>query len=170
MAELTEDIAQKVAANAAEEFVKHYYAALNSSKGGQPPIASFYLSPTDSRTPTISINGEVFHEATLLQSKIDDQPERSQYEVQSFDCQVLNSNYNVGVDDTAISPEKDGRKMSILVLVSGSVKNMKDDIGADIRGFSESIILVPSWDAHASKASKGSRKWLISSQTFRFVL
>ncbi|KAK0109589.1 hypothetical protein ONS95_002274 [Cadophora gregata] len=171
MAEPTEDIEVKVATNAAEDFVSAYYAVLNGSKG-HTSLTSFYLKPTEARPlkPQISMNGKVLQDPAALQSAIADQPERSQYDVQSFDCQVLNSNYNVGVDDTAVGPEKDGRKMSILVLVSGSVKNMKDDVGRETRGFTESIILVPNWEAYNPKAPKGLRKWLISSQTFRFVL
>lgn len=157
-------------ATAAEDFVNTYYAALNGSKG-HANLTSFYLKPTETRPlkPAISMNGKVLQDAAALQTAIDDQPERSHYDVQSFDCQVLNSNYNVGAEESALGPEKDGRKMSILVLVSGSVKKMKDDVGEDARGFTESIVLVPNWDAYSSKAAKGLRKWLISSQTFRFV-
>ncbi|KAL2068704.1 hypothetical protein VTL71DRAFT_15042 [Oculimacula yallundae] len=171
MAEPAEDVAVKVATNAAEDFVNTYYAALNGSKGSTN-LAQFYLKPTSSHPlqAAISMNGKILPDPAALQTAIEDQPERSQYDVQSFDCQVLNSNYNVGVEDSAVAPEKDGRKMSILVLVSGSVKSMRDDVGGDVRGFSESIVLVPNWEAYTPKAPKGLRKWLISSQTFRFVL
>lgn len=156
---------------AAEDFVTSYYATLNGSKG-HTSLMSFYLKPTEARPlkPQISMNGKVLPDPAALQSAIADQPERSQYDVQSFDCHVLNTNYNVGVEDSAVGPEKDGRKMSILVLVSGSVKSIKDDVGGDTRGFTESIILVPNWEAYSSRAPKGLRKWLISSQTFRYVL
>ncbi|KAG4439346.1 hypothetical protein IFR05_005158 [Cadophora sp. M221] len=171
MAEPTEDIEVKVATNAAEDFVNTYYAALNGSKG-HANLASFYLKPTEARPlkSQISMNGKILQDPAALQTAIDDQPERSQYDVQSFDCQVLNSNYNVGVEDNAVGPEKDGRKMSILVLISGSIKSMKDDVGGDSRGFTETIVLVPNWEAYNPKAGKGLKKWLIASQTFRFVL
>lgn len=95
---------------------------------------------------------------------------KAHYEVQSFDCQVINTNYNVGVDETKLDPNKDGKKMSILVMVNGSVKYFKESTDGETRGFTESIVLVPNFEAQGPKAPKGSKRWLIQSQTFRLVL
>jgi NTF2-related export protein 1/2 len=105
-----------------------------------------------------------------LQSIFETQVAKAQYEVQSFDCQVINTNYNVGVDSTKLGPNKDGKKMSILVMVSGSVKYFKESTDGETRGFTENVVLVPNWEAQGPKAPKGLKKWLIQSQTFRLVL
>lgn len=186
MAELAEDIQVKVASNgsrllssfcecranvniAAEDFVDSYYLALN--KEGRSGVTSFYLKPTSTRPikPDISINGNVFDDPTQVPATYDKSTGRAHYDVQSFDCQVLNTNYNIGAEDNGLNIDKDGKKLSVLVMVSGGVKYVKDG-GDEHRGFTESITLAPNWDALNSKASKGEKKWLISSQNFRLVL
>ncbi|KAK2629994.1 hypothetical protein QTJ16_000814 [Diplocarpon rosae] len=167
MSEPTEDTQVKVAANAAEDFVKTFYPTLSRKKGN---IASFYIKPTIANPvkPTITINGNVVADPEAVQAAIDEHEERPKYDVQSYDCQVLNSNYNVGAGDSNLGPDKDGKKMSILVLCSGSVRYPVEDEDAP-RGFTESIVLVPNWESHGPQAAKGLKKWLIASQTFRTV-
>jgi NTF2-related export protein 1/2 len=85
------------------------------------------------------------------------------YEVQSFDCHVVNPNYNVGVvDDAALAPNSDGKKMSIVVMVSGSVKYFKnseeEEARAENRGFTETFVLVPNPEAQNPKAARGLKK------------
>jgi len=65
---------------------------------------------------------------------------------------------------------KDGRKMSILVMVNGSVKYFKENTDGETRGFTESFVLIPNLEAQGPKAAKGAKRWLIQSQTFRLVL
>lgn len=92
------------------------------------------------------------------------------YEAQSFDCQVLNKNYNVGVDESNLGPNKDGKKMSIMVMVCGSVKYYKDGVEGETRGFTETFMLVPNMEAQRPNAARGLRRWLIQSQEFRLVV
>lgn len=105
-----------------------------------------------------------------LQSIFENQVSKAYYEVQSFDCQVINTNYNVGVDEAKLAPSKDGKKMSIMVMVNGSVKYFKEGTDGETRGFTENIVLIPNFEAHEPKAPRGAKKWLIQSQTFRLVL
>lgn len=102
-----------------------------------------------------------------LQEMFEKQVKKAHYEVGGFDCEVINPNYNVGVDETMLGPDKDGRKISILVIVSGSVRYGDD---GETRGFTESVVLVPNWEAQGPKAPKGLKKFLIQSQNFRLVL
>lgn len=90
--------------------------------------------------------------------------------MQSFDCQVINTNYNVGVDEAKHGPNKDGMKMSILVMVNGSVKYFKENTDGETRGFTENVVLIPNPDGQGPKAPKAAKRWLIQSQTFRLVL
>lgn len=135
-------------------------------------MTSFYLkpSPTSPVKANITLNGNIVEHPTALQAIFENQVEKSQYDAQSFDCQVLNANYNISAAEDALGPNKDGKKMSILVMVSGSVKYWKDGGDGEVRGFSETFVLVPNWEAQGPKAAKGAKKWLIQSQNFRLVL
>jgi len=135
-------------------------------------LTSFYIKPTPTspRQADISLNGNILADPEELQAIFEKQVSRAHYEVQSFDCHVLNTNYNVGADDNMLGPDKGGRKMSILVMVSGSVRYWKEGGEGETRGFTENIVLVPNWEAHGPKAARGDKKWLIQSQNFRLVL
>lgn len=80
----------------------------------------------------------------------------------------------MGVDDASLGPDKDGKKMSILLMVSGSVRYSKHGEDGENRGenraFTETFVLVPNWEAQSPKAPKGLKRWLIQSQNFRLVL
>ncbi len=161
--------------SAAQYFVETFYPSLNDPKS-RPTIKNFYVkpNPTSPLKPDISINGNIIADVADLQEVLERADFRAHYEVQSFDCQVLNTNYNVGVPDNALGPDKDGKKMSIMVLVSGSVKYWNEgpmpqgDEG--LRGFTETIILVPNREAQNPRAPNGEKKWLIQGQTFRLVV
>lgn len=94
---------------------------------------------------------------------------RATYEAQSYDCHVINKNYNVGLEESQMAPNKDGRKMSIAVTVSGSVMYCQKDVKCEVRGFTEAIVLVPNMEAYEPMAPRGAKKWLVQSQTFRLV-
>jgi len=171
MAEPTDDVEVKVADNAAETFVQSYYPALNTPNG-QKRLTEYYIKPTLEQ-PTeadISLNGNILSSPADLQATFENQVQKCLYEAQSFDCQVINTNYNVGIDERYIAPDKDGKKMSIMVMVSGSVKYYKDGVEGETRGFTETFLLVPNPEAQGPKAPRGLRKWLIQSQSFRLVL
>ncbi|KAG9244959.1 hypothetical protein BJ878DRAFT_503758 [Calycina marina] len=159
MGDIPEDVLVRVSTQAADDFVKTYYQALDSAKN----LASFYIQAAD-----IWLNGNNIPDPQQLQTFFKDKVGNCQYDAQSHDCSVLNQNCNIGAPDNALGPSSDGSKMSILVLVSGSVKYK--DSSDEARGFTESFTLVPNFEPHSQKAPKGLKKWLIQSQTFRLVV
>lgn len=88
------------------------------------------------------------------------------YELQSFDCQIVNRAYPTttatGVKPSAQMGVKD---MSVLVIVSGHVR-YGESRDQPQRGFSETFVLVPNPSADRGKR----RDWLIQSQNFRLVV
>ena len=116
------------------------------------------------------MNGNIVADPAELQAIFEKLVSRAQYDVTSFDCHALNTNYNVGADESKLGPDKDGKKMSVLVMISGSVRYWKDGGQGETRGFTENIVLVPNWEAQGPKAARGDKKWLIQSQNFRLVL
>jgi len=175
MADISEDTEVKVATDAAQHFVDTFYPTLGNPKT-KATIASFYIKPTlvSPQRPDITLNGNVMTDPSEVQKMFETQIPKAFYEVQSFDCHIVNPNYNVGLDDAALGPNKDGKKMSIVVMVSGSVKYYKtseeEEARAEARGFTETFVLVPNQDAQNPKAAKGLKRWLIQSQNFRLVL
>ncbi|EPQ67044.1 BgtA-21122 [Blumeria graminis f. sp. tritici] len=154
----------------AQNFVETYYPALNNSKG-RLELASFYVNPANasSAKPDITINGHIIPTPNDLQKLFETQVRRAHYDIQSYDAHVLNSNYNFGQEES-LGPDKDGKKISITVMVSGSVRYWMEGEEGDTRGFTESIVLVPNKGSRESKIAKGTtRKWLILSQTFRLI-
>jgi NTF2-related export protein 1/2 len=147
-----------------------YYEAINNQRL-RANLPSFYIKPTPASPlkPDISMNGNIIADPAELQTIFEKQIDKTHYEVQSFDCHVLNTNYNVGANEAALGPDKTGKKMSIMVMISGSTKYWKDGGDGEVRGFTENIVLVPNWEAQSPKAAKGAKRWLIQSQNFRLV-
>ena len=124
--------------------------------------------PDGKPLPTITYNGNVIASAADMQKMFQDRIPATRYEVQSFDCQVINPNYIAANSEAAISTT--GKNMTILVSVSGFVK-YGGNRDAPTRGFSESFVLVPNHDAAKAKnQGKNVKNWLIQSQTFRLVV
>lgn len=153
---------------AAQLFVDTYYMALNHKRN---TLASFYIKPTPTNplNADISLNGNIVPTPADLQTLFEKQMPTARYEVQSFDCQVLNPNYNVGASDSELGPDPSGRKMSLMVIVSGYVK-YGDARDAETRGFTENIILVPNFEVRGKGRDRTGKNWLIQSQNFRMVL
>ncbi|KAI4097481.1 MAG: hypothetical protein LQ344_000213 [Seirophora lacunosa] len=154
---------------AAQYFVESYYLALNSHRDS---ITSFYMAaaemPGGKPLPSISFNGNQIPNAAAMQTMFEQQMPPSHYEVQCYDCHVVNPNYVA--EGTQGWPAKTGKNMTILVAVSGYVKygNIKE---AKPRGFSESFLLVPNpAAANTKQRSKNIKEWLIQTQTFRVVV
>jgi NTF2-related export protein 1/2 len=103
-----------------------------------------------------------------MQVLFETQMPRAHYEPQSFDCHVLNPNYNIGASDTELGPDATGKKASLLLAVSGYVK-YGDARDAKMRGFTENFVLVPNFRGGIGNVNGGMR-WLIQSQNFRIVL
>lgn len=124
--------------------------------------------PDGKPLPAITHNGNVISTAADMQEMFQNQMPAARYEVQSFDCQVINHDYIAANSEGVVSTS--GKNMTILVAVSGYVKygGTRD---AALRGFSESFVLVPNYDAAKAKSQgKKFKDWLIQSQTFRLVV
>lgn len=155
-------------ATAAQSFVESYYPALNTHRDS---ITSFYMAPAEmpggKALPTISFNGNQIPDAAAMQTMFEQQMPQSHYEVQCYDCHVVNPNYIA--EGAQGWPAKTGKNMTILVTVSGYVK-YGDPKEAKPRGFSETFILVPNPAAAASKQRlRNVKEWLIQTQNFRIV-
>ncbi|KAL8994013.1 MAG: hypothetical protein Q9169_005912 [Polycauliona sp. 2 TL-2023] len=157
----------KVSTNASQYFVDSYYAALNQRRN---TIGSFYMAPASmpgASLPSISFNGIQIPTAAAMQTMLEQIPQ-PHYEVQSYDCHVVNPNYIS--EGTHASPTKTGKNMTILVAVSGYVKYGKPK-EAQPRAFSETFLLVPNPAAAAGQQRvRNVKEWVIQTQTFRIVV
>ncbi|PGH05408.1 hypothetical protein GX51_02932 [Blastomyces parvus] len=176
MAQVTEDTLIKISTDAASDFVQSFYPALQSA---QSTIASYYAPP-----PTlckILFNGNVVADGPSVQEIFANQMPPAHYDVQSYDCQIINPNYpsmTVGASTatTGAKPSSStaaARNMSILVTVNGSVRFGGERAPGDLsnRGFSETFVLVPNTQADAAGLkARGKKNWLIQSQNFRLVV
>ena len=145
-----------------------FYHALEASR---KTIASFFTPPANmpdgKPLPAIVFNGNVLDAATLQNMFVHETPP-TRYEVQSYDCQVINPNYVA--EGTSSRGGASGRNMTILVVVSGYVK-IGEQHEAEMRQFSETFILVPNTAADSRKGrQKSAKDWLIQSQNFRLVV
>jgi NTF2-related export protein 1/2 len=123
--------------------------------------------PDGKPIPAIVFNGNQIPTAADMQALYENDMPPCHYEVQSFDCQILNKNY-VPQGGTAGSNQS-GKNISILVLVSGYVR-YGDSRDEPLKGFSESIVLVPNLEKSGRTTRVSRRDFLIQSQTFRIVV
>ena len=154
--------------SAAGLFVDTYYHVLSSSR---PEIASFYMPasamPDGKPLPVIVYNGSVIANPTAIQTMFEEQMPQARYDVQNYDCQVLNPNYVA--EGTQGSSPASGKNMTIMVTVSGTVK-FGEPRAANIRAFSENFVLIPNPAAVTNPRAKHIKGWLIQSQNFRLVV
>lgn len=146
---------------AATDFIQSFYPALQSNR---PLIASYYTQPTS----TILFNGNTVADGNAVQDIFLNQMPPTHYEVQSYDCQIINQAYPTPATPAPAAPSGKPSKpavknMSILLIVSGYVRfGPAKDLPQ--RGFSETFVLVP------NDAKAGGKEWLIQSQNFRLVV
>ena len=90
----------------------------------------------------------------------------TRYEIQSYDCQIINRAYPTPTASGEVkNPQQISVKdMSVLVIVSGCVQF--GERGINQRGFSETFVLVPNPNTKARQKSG----WLVQSQNFRLVV
>lgn len=141
---------------AATDFVQSFYPSLQSNRAA---IASYY----NDTISTILFNGNVVADGKAVQDIFLNQMPPTHYEVQSYDCQIINQAYPTPEPAGGkISNKQAAKNMSILVIVSGYVRfgETKD---LPQRGFSETFVLVPN-------SGKTGKEWLIQSQNFRLVV
>ncbi|KAJ5175285.1 uncharacterized protein N7482_001162 [Penicillium canariense] len=160
MTTASDDTLTKVSTEAATELINTFYPALRNDRSS---IGSFYL-PTPS---TILFNGNSVADGAAVQDIFLNQMPDAHYEVQSFDCQILNRAYPTATA-TGVKPpsEMTVKDMSILVMASGHVR-YGENRDQPQRGFSETFVLVPN---PSSERGKRRRDWLIQSQNFRLVV
>ena len=153
---------------AAQHFIDSYYNALNIDRE-RATLSSFYVqtTPLNPVVADISLNGNIVQSPEDLQNLFQSTMPKAHYEAQSYDCHVLNPNYTIGASDADLGPDPTGRKMSLLLAVSGYVK-YGEARDAKMRGFTENFVLVPNFQAE-SGSLKNVKKWLIQSQNFRIV-
>lgn len=126
------------------------------------------IMPDGTHLPSIVLNGNVISSAAQMQTMFEKEMPVARYEVQSFDCQVMNPNYIPENSKGTVSPS--GKNMTILVIVSGYVK-YGESRAAPTKGFSENFVLVPNPDIDQAKnKGKNVKDWLIQSQNFRLVV
>lgn len=122
--------------------------------------------PDGKPLPVIVFNGNIIPDPTAMQTLFQEQMPMAHYEVQSYDCQVLNPHYVA--EGVRVSAPDSGRSMTILVTVSGYVK-YGETRGVEPRAFSESFILIPNPAAERNTRGRPVKEWLIQSQNFRLV-
>ncbi|KAI9780209.1 MAG: hypothetical protein M1816_003133 [Peltula sp. TS41687] len=162
---------------AAQRFIESYYPALQTSRS---TLDTFYVpssSLSDGKTvPTIVFNGNVIPDPLALRTLFEKQMPHAHYEVQSYDCQVLNPDYSLA-GPGRFDPSS-GKNMSVVLTVSGYVR-YGESRDAALRGFSENFVLIPNPDGGGSSSSspgaargRGTprRDWLVQSQNFRLVV
>ncbi|KAI8959093.1 hypothetical protein F5Y11DRAFT_334124 [Daldinia sp. FL1419] len=191
MALPTPETQAKVASEAAQSFIDHFYEALSKRR----PLGGFYAS-TSSRLaaagvkPDISINGLAVPDVSAYESLLEAQGGPVTYDVASFDAHPANPAYRIGEPDSAPAPQaiaalRNGERMSVAVQVSGTVRygrgrgdgarvgealavgNSAEDDEPLEKPFNEAFLLVPHWEAWGRNAPRGLRKWVIVSQNFR---
>ncbi|KAJ3551530.1 hypothetical protein NPX13_g11340 [Xylaria arbuscula] len=91
------DTQARVASEAAEDFVNHYYESLNKRQS----LAAYYASTSSHLTsasvkPDISINGRVVESIAAYEALLDAQGANVHYTVTSFDAHPVNPNYALG--------------------------------------------------------------------------
>ncbi|KAI9648131.1 hypothetical protein NHQ30_002763 [Ciborinia camelliae] len=172
MSDPTEDTQAELATKAADIFVESFYEALNKPNL-RSTITTFYVKPSAlaPAEASITLNGNVIPTPSAFQETFENKIGKTAYEAQSYDTHVINPNYNIGVDKSKLGADKDGKKISIVVMVNGQVKySSKNGDEGEERSFVENFVLVPNMEARNPKAPKGIKKWLIQSQVFRLVL
>jgi len=169
MSALTETDYVRVSAQAGDHFTDAFYTALD---GARETIKHYYVPATTQENgrslPHISYNGEHIKDAVAFQEKFQKMP-FTHFEAQSVNVHVMNP-CMVPLESTR-KVDAEGN-MSLIVQVSGSVRLIERREGP-VHAFSDSLILVPNKEEvggrGTGKQGQG-MKWLIQSQTFRFVV
>ncbi|KAI5918910.1 hypothetical protein F4810DRAFT_549057 [Camillea tinctor] len=154
----------KIASEAAESFITHFYDALNK----QHPLSLFYASTSPllqaaGVKPDVSINGAAVATPAAYEALLAPRP---RFAVGSWDAQPVSGDYRLGCPESLLAkPER----VSFAVQVSGTVKYAAGEgAGEPVEtAFNEAWLLVPHWEAWGRNAARGSRRWVVVSQNFR---
>ncbi|KAI1906916.1 hypothetical protein LOZ53_001919 [Ophidiomyces ophidiicola] len=170
MVAISQDALTQVSTDATSDFVQSFYNALQSARAS---ISSFYCSAPVS----ILFNGNIVTDGSSVQDIFLNQIPPAHYEVQSYDCQLLNANYPTTAGSSTTAAGRPGarstsRNMSLLVLVSGFVRfgDGRESFDMPNRGFSETFVLIPNPELDGGSKRRDKKHWLIQSQNFRLVV
>ena len=170
MAALTETDNIRVSTEAGEHFVDLYYTALNAARN---QLKSFYVPTTaitaDRGLPYISYNGELIQDAAVFQERFEKQMPWTHFEPQSVNVHVMNPSMAPVESKSKRDLE---RNVSLTVQVSGYVR-LEERKEGPMRGFSDSFLLVPNKEEVGGRGTgklDHGKKWLIQTQSFRFVV
>ena len=121
--------------------------------------------------PTIVWEGNDIDDGNTFQEILQKEMPDVHYDVQSVDCQVISTNYRLGLtaSDPTKSTKSPASSMMIAVIVSGQVSYPETkDVPAEV--FSENFILVPNIETGHPRTGRGTRRdFLIQTQNFRTV-
>ncbi|CAI7616510.1 unnamed protein product [Penicillium bialowiezense] len=161
MAPASEDTLTKVSTEAATEFVQTFYQALRANRES---IGSYY----DANPQTIIFNGNQVSDGAAVQDIFVNQMPPANFEIQSYDCQIINKTYPTVLPGGVLKPQSEMgvKDMSILILVSGAVR-YGENREQPQRGFSETFVMTPNPSA---ERARGRKDFLIQSQNFRLVV
>jgi NTF2-related export protein 1/2 len=189
MAELAEDTEVRIAAEGDVQsshhiqytnilpvsavFIEQYYDAL-TRPGERENLSRFYLTPSATQSVDITFNGAIISSPTELQETFTKNVDRCTYDIQTYDVHVTNKDYKIGRPEglrVGGNSEKDvGRRMSMIITVSGIVRYGTSEDKGEQKVFSDVIFLVPNWNSFGGKAgAMRARKYVIQNQTFRIV-
>ncbi|KAI0833018.1 hypothetical protein F5Y06DRAFT_184402 [Hypoxylon sp. FL0890] len=123
----------KVASEAAQVFIDHYYEAVSRRR----PLGMFYASTSPRLTaagvrPDISINGLVCADVAAYEALLETQGGPVNYDIGSFDAHPVNPHFRAGEPEdqsgsggaatAAAATVRNGDRMSFAVQVSGTVR------------------------------------------------
>ena len=143
-----------------------YYEATNTRRHN---VASFYVSSTPERPTTVVFNGIDLADGRAAQDIFEQMTPQSHIEVETIDCQILNTNY-LPVANNVSDGRNAARSCSILVNVGGIFK-ASNDRNEDEEDFNDSMIIVPNPDSGGHRGPRGPRHkdFLIQTQNFRLL-
>ena len=135
-------------------------------------IASYYVRnqtfPDGKTVPNIIWNGNQLQDPDEFQRQFVNEMPYTHFDTQSLDCHILNPEYPGSEKSTG--KQDLSKSMSIVVSINGSVR-LEERHNGPLRGFSETLVLVPNTEKAAGKSSTAHKKnWLIQQQTLRFVV
>ncbi|KUI60806.1 hypothetical protein VP1G_07993 [Cytospora mali] len=186
MAYPTQEIEVKVSSEGAQSFVEWYYRDLNDHR----TLSSFYINASNKYTNAginadITINGAVLaspaeYEALLGEQRGASNPNgtadsssrtgtmKVRYEVDGFNTQVINNDYDIACPEHILSrgPDKNGGRISMVVSVMG-VLHLGAAPDTVHKRFHEVFVLVPNWDVRGRNPPRNAKRFLISSQNYR---
>ena len=154
---------------AADAFILRYYRALERQRDS---IASLYVPyqqlPENAVVPNIKINGNSVLDGPEMQVHFKTGMPRLKYNVESFDCHVINKNYPLVTGNGNQPVPGNGKNLQLSITVSGTLE-IGEPKSIEHRGFSDNFVIVPT-ALQKGKSKSSSYDYVIMMQNFRFVV